>query len=48
LKISGKSGDISDETIISQYERSAREAGFDCDEYIMAIDGKIVSTGLIG
>jgi hypothetical protein len=48
LKTSGKAGDISDETIISQNERPTRKTRFDSDEDIMAIDDKIVSTYLIG
>lgn len=48
LEISRKAGDIPDETIISQNERSAREARFDGDEDVIAIDGKIVTTDLMG
>jgi hypothetical protein len=47
LKISRKAGDVSNETIISQNERPTREACFDGDEYIIAIDGEIAATDLI-
>jgi hypothetical protein len=48
LKISGKTGDIPDETIIPKDERPAGKAGLNGDEYIIPIDDKIVSTHLIG